>query len=163
MDLTATFQLTDREYRGLMRHSPLTRLFTAVSLFPVLTGTLPLLFGDSNAWWLAVFGLGMLIYVETLAVHISARKVTAQLPGPWTLHLTEETYTLRTASSGGVVAWSACHSVRERGGFWFLGTSRLTAEVIPKRAFDEHQQADLAAFLARRLPPAREPWCRMFA
>ncbi|MET7517646.1 YcxB family protein [Streptomyces sp. NPDC005480] len=162
MELTATFQLTGREYRGLMRHSPLIRLYATVSLLFALTGALTLFFDDSNEW-LVYFGLGMLICLETIIPYISARKVAARLPGPWTLRLTEETYTLRTPVSRFVVAWSACDSARERGGFWFLETSLITAEVIPKRAFDEHQQAALAAFLARRFPQARGPWYRLFA
>ncbi|MEU1197498.1 YcxB family protein [Streptomyces sp. NPDC005813] len=162
MELTATFQLTGREYRGLMRHSPLIRLFATASLLLALTSALTLLFDNSNEW-LVYFGLITLICLKTIIPYISARQVAARLPGPWTLHLTEETYVLRTSDSRFVVPWSACDSARERGGFWFLGTSLITAEVIPKRAFDEQQQAALAAFLARRFPRARGPWYRLFA
>ncbi|MEU4171249.1 YcxB family protein [Streptomyces sp. NPDC026665] len=149
MDLTATVQLTNREYRGLIRHSPVIRLYATGTLILALTGALTLSFSDSNEW-LVYFGLVTLICLETVIPHISARKIAARMPGPCTLYLTDETITLRTPVSRYVMAWSACYSARDRGGFWFLETSLITAEVIPKRAFDEHQQADLAAFLARR-------------
>ncbi|MFI0964941.1 YcxB family protein [Streptomyces sp. NPDC021080] len=161
MNLTATFSLTDREYRSLIRHSPAMRHFAAASLILALIGALVLLFGGSMV--LLVFGLGMLILLESLVVYRAARKFAAGHPGPWTLELTEEAYVLRTPSDRFVVAWSAFRSVGERGGFWFLGTSGITAEAVPKRVFDKHQQAVVTAFLARRLPPARRPWYRLFA
>lgn len=152
MDLTVTFQMTNRDYRGLVRNSPVIRHFAAVSLFLALVGAFTLFLDDSKEW-LIFFGLGMLVYVEVIAVRAAAGKVAAQFPGPWTLHLTEETYTLRTSASQVAVNWNAFSDARERGGFWYLRTSRMAAEVIPKRALDENQHVALAAFLAGRLPP----------
>ncbi|MDX2643240.1 YcxB family protein [Streptomyces sp. NPDC001902] len=162
MDLTATFQMTGREYRRAIRSSPAIRGVTVLGLLLALLGALSL-FSDEPKKWLLFYGIGMPFFLEVVAVRLAVRRIARQFAEPWTVRLTEQAYTLRTTVSQAEVGWDAYREARERAGFWYLRQVSGAYGFFPKRAFDETQQAVVAAFFARRLPPVKRPWYRPFS
>lgn len=157
MDITATFQLTAREFRRAIRNSPGVRRLMIASMLMVAVGVFNLL-GSDPTRWIIYYGIGIYIVLEVFAVHIGARKSAALFSEPWTVHITEQTYTLQTAASQAEVDWSVYREARCRSGFWYLRQITGASGFFPKRAFDDVQQAELAEFFARRLPPEKKHW-----
>ncbi|WP_377271742.1 YcxB family protein [Peterkaempfera sp. SMS 1(5)a] len=157
MDLTASFQLTTAEFRTAMRNSaPIRRLLLVTPLLAVL-GLVVLLL-DGSSLMLCV-GLGLLVFTEGV-VRLAARRSAGLFTEPWTVRVTEETYSLKTPVSRAEVGWQAYRQARERAGFWYLQQTNGVSGFLPKRAFDDSAQAELAEFFARRLPPQKQPWYR---
>lgn len=155
MDISATFHLTARELRSAMRNSPALRQILICSVVVVAFGLINLL--SHGPVWIVFMGLGLLVFTE-VAVRLGARKSTTLLAEPWTIHLTSETLALETALSQAEVSWNAYRDAWERSGFWYVRQTNGAASFIPKRALDEAQQAELAEFFARRLPPSKVRW-----
>ncbi|WP_170290587.1 YcxB family protein [Kitasatospora atroaurantiaca] len=162
MDITATFQMTAREYRSAIRNSPAVRGAMIIGLLLAGSGLLSLLSGDPKTW-LVYYGIGVPVFMEVAAVRLASRKSAALLAEPWTVRVTEETYTLRTAASQAEVGWSVYREVNDRSGFWYLRQLNGASGFLPKRAFGDPEQAELADFFARRLPPRKKRWYRPFA
>ncbi|MFF7209700.1 YcxB family protein [Streptomyces sp. NPDC008238] len=162
MDVSATFQMTGREYRRAIRNSPAVRGVAVIGVLMVLVGALTLL-SDEPKTWLIYYGIGLPLFLEVVAVRLAVRRIAGQFSEPWSVRLTEETFTLRTAVSRAEVGWDAYRDVREHAGFWYLRQVNGASGFFPRRVFDEDQQAVVAAFFARRLPPAKRPWYRPFS
>ncbi|MFD3450600.1 YcxB family protein [Streptomyces sp. NPDC058691] len=144
-----------------MRSSPNMRRIAVTSLFMLLVGVLTL-FSDEPKEWLIYYGIGLPVFFEAAAVRLAVRRLSNQFTEPWTVRLTEESYTLHTAVSQAEVSWDAYRDARELAGFWYLRQVNGASGFFPKRVFDETQQADVAAFFARRLPPVKRAWYRPF-
>lgn len=155
MDIRATFRLTVREYRSATRNSPTIRTVLVICALLVALGliSLPL---DGPGIELYV-GLGLPVFMEVV-VRLAARRSAALFAEPWTVRVTDEAFALRTAVSQAEISWNAYREAWERSGFWYLRQISGAVGFVPKRAFDGAQQAELAGFFARRLPPPRIRW-----
>ena len=156
MDITTTFHLTAREFRSAMRNSAPMRTILFASVAFVAFGLISLP-SHGPEWVLLLLGLGLLVFTE-MAIRRAARKSTTLLARPWTVRLTDETLALQTAMSQAEVSWNAYRDAWERSGFWYVRQANGPASFIPKRALDDAQQAELAEFFARRLPPPKVRW-----
>ena len=156
MDISATFHLTTREYRGAIRNSPTMRGMLIICTLMVVAGLLTLL-SDRPAMLLFCVGLGLPVFMEVV-VRLAARRSAALFTEPWTVRVTEETFALRTALSQAEIGWNAYREAWERSGFWYLRQISGASSFVPKRALDDAQQAELAEFFARRLPPRKIRW-----
>jgi hypothetical protein len=162
MDFTATFQMTAPEYRSAIRNSSAVRGLTISGLLAAMLGLVTLLSNDPSPW-LIYFGIGMPVFTEVAAVRLATQRSAGLFSEPWTVRVTEQTYTLHTAASQAEVSWNAYAEARDRSGFWYLRQTNGASGFLPKRAFDDAQQAELATFFAHRLPPQKRPWYRPFA
>jgi hypothetical protein len=156
MDICATFRLTAREYRGATRNSPPIRAMLIICALLVALALLSLLTADP-ATELLYAALGLLVFTE-VAVRFAARRSAVLFAEPWTVRVTDEMFALRTAVSQAEVGWSAYRDAWERSGFWYLRQITGPVSFIPNRALDGAQQAELAEFFARRLPPPKIRW-----
>ena len=156
MDIRATFRLTAREYRCATRNSPPIRAMLIICALLVALALLTLLTADP-ATELLYAALGLLVFME-VAVRFAARRSAGLFGEPWTVRVTDEMFALRTAVSQAEVGWSAYRDAWERSGFWYLRQITGPVSFIPNRALDGAQQAELAEFFARRLPPPKIRW-----
>jgi hypothetical protein len=157
MDIRATYRLTAREYRSATRNTPAIRAMLVICALMVVIGLISL---PSRGPGIELYvGLGLPIFMEVV-VRLAARRSAALFAEPWTVRVTDETFALRTAVSQAEVGWSAYREAWERTGFWYLRQISGAVSFVPKRAFDDTQQAELAEFLARRLPPPKLRWYR---
>src|SRR5205085_12627513 len=92
----------------------------------------------------------------------SAKRSAHLIAEPWTVRLTDDSYTLHTPASQSQVAWSAYAEVTTRSGFWYLHQANRAMSFLPRRAFDEAQSAELTAFFTARLPERKRPWYKPF-
>jgi hypothetical protein len=162
MDFTATFQMTAPEYRSAIRNSSAVRGLTISGLLAAVLGLLTLLTNDPLPW-LIYFGIGIPVFMEVAAVRLATRRSVGLFSESWTVRVTEQSYTLHTPVSQAEVGWGAYAEARDRSGFWYLRQTNGASGFLPKRAFDDTQQAELAKFFAHRLPPQKRPWYRPFA
>lgn len=157
MDICATFHLTAREYRSALRSSP-TLHFRMFLIICAVVGVIGLIKLPSDGPTIPLyFGLGILLCLEVF-VRVAARSSAALFAEPWTVRVTDETFALRTALSRAEVSWNAYSEAWERSGFWYLRQTNGASCFVPKRALDGTQQAELAEFFARRLPPSKTRW-----
>lgn len=156
MDIRATFRLTVREYRSATRNSPTIRRVLIICALIVVFGLLSLL-SDGSAVELFYVGLGLPVFLEVV-VRLAARRSAPMFAEPWTVRVTDETFALRTAVSQAEIGWNAYREAWERSGFWYLRQISGAVSFVPKRALDGAQQAELAEFFARRLPPPKIRW-----
>lgn len=156
MDISATFRLTAREYRSATRNSPTIRAMLIICALMVAFGLISLL-SDGPAMELLYVGLGLPVFLEVV-VRLAARRSAALFAEPWTVRVTDETFALRTAVSQAEIGWNAYREAWERSGFWYLRLISGAVSFAPKRALDGAQQAELAEFFARRLPPPKIRW-----
>ncbi|MER6129213.1 YcxB family protein [Streptomyces sp. NPDC001795] len=156
MDISATFHLTTREYRGAIRNSPTVRGTLIICALMVMAGLVSLL-SDRPAMMLFYVGLGLPVFLEVV-VRLSARRSAALFTEPWTVRVTEEAFALRTPVSQAEIGWNAYREAWQRSGFWYLRQLGGASSFVPKRALDDAQQAELAEFFARRLPPQKIRW-----
>lgn len=156
MDISTTFRLTAREYRSATRNSPAIRAVLIICPLIAAIGLISLLSHGPDTAVLYV-GLGLAVFIEVI-VRLGARKSAALFAEPWTVRVTDETLALRTAVSQAEIAWSAYREAWERSGFWYLRQVSGVVSFVPKRAFDEAQQSELAEFFTRRLPPPKVRW-----
>jgi hypothetical protein len=155
MDICATFRLTAREYRSATRNSP---AIGTMFIICALMGAIGLISLPSDGPGIALYaGIGLPVFMEVV-VRLIARRSAALFAEPWTVRVTDETFALRTAMSQAEVGWNAYREAWERSGFWYLRQINGAVCFIPKRAFDGAQQAELAEFFARRLPPPKIRW-----
>jgi hypothetical protein len=157
MDIRATFHLTAPEHRSAIRNSPPIRTMLIICALLVACGLISLL-SDSPAIWLFYAGLGLPVFMEVVVVRLAARRSAALFAEPWTVRLTDDTFVLRTAVSQAEIGWRACREAWERSGFWYLRQISGAVSFVPKRALDGAEQAELAEFFARRLPPPKIRW-----
>jgi hypothetical protein len=160
VDVTATFQLTERDFRRAVRNLPALRKIMLISVLVTLFGVVDLAFLDRSSWAMAVIGPALLLFLELVAVRLSARRSASILAHPWTARLTEGGYALRTGVSDAKVGWSAYREVTERSGFWYLHQTNRGVSFLPQQAFAEADRAQLAAFFAAKLPAQPRPWYR---
>ena len=156
MDIRATFHLTAREYRSASRNSPSVRIILMLCALMVAVGLISLL-SDSPEMFALEFGLCLPVFLE-VAIRLQTRRSAALFAEPWTVRFTDETFALRTAMSQTEVGWNAYREAWERSGFWYLRQISGLVSYVPKRALDGAQQAELAEFFARRLPPRKVRW-----
>lgn len=157
MDICATFQLTAREYRSAVRSSPILR-FRALLIICAVVVVIGLIELPSEGLTPPLYlGLSIPVCLEAF-VHVAARSSAALFAEPWTVRVTDETFALRTAVSRAEVSWNAYSEAWERSGFWYLRQTSGASCFVPKRALDGTQQAELAEFFARRLPPSKTRW-----
>jgi hypothetical protein len=161
MDITASFRLTEREFRSAMRHLPTTRRLTVVGVLMVLLD-LVLLTGSHPDTWFLFLGPGILLFLEFGVVRAATRKSAPLFAQPWTVVITDRTYSLHTPASRAEVLWSLYQDVTERHGFWYLRQQNRAVGFLPLRVFDDADRARLAAFFAAHLPPRKRPWYRPF-
>jgi hypothetical protein len=156
MDISATFHLTTREYRSAIRNSPAIRGMLIICTLMIVVGliTLP---SDRPATVPFYVGLGLPAFIEVV-IRLSARRSAALFAEPWTVRVTEETFALRTALSQAEIGWNAYREAWERSGFWYLRQVSGASSFVPKRALDDAQQAEIAAFFAHRLAPRKIRW-----
>jgi YcxB-like protein len=155
MDIHATFHLTAREYRSAIRNSPAIRKLLIICALLVASGLISLRL-DGPAIELYA-GPGLLVFIE-VTVRLAARRSAALLAEPRTVRFTDATVAQRTAVSHAEFGWNAYREAWERSGFWYLRQISGATSFVPKRAFDQAQQAELAEFFARRLPPPKIRW-----
>jgi len=158
MDIRATFRLTAREYRSATRNSPTIRAMLIICALMVAFGLISQL-TDVAATELLYVGLGLPLFME-LTVRFAARRSAALFAEPWTVRVTDEMFALQTAVSQAEVGWNAYREAWERAGFWYLRQITGAVSFVPNRALDGAQQAELAEFFARRLPPPKIRWYR---
>jgi hypothetical protein len=156
MDISVTFRLTAREYRSATRNSPAIRTVLIICALMVALGLISLL-SDRPETYPLYIGLGLPVFMEVV-VRLAARRSAALFAEPWTVRVTDETFALRTAVSQAEIGWNAYRDAWERSGFWYLRQISGAVCFIPKRALDGAQQAELAEFFARRLPPPKIRW-----
>jgi hypothetical protein len=156
MDIRATFRLTAREYRSATRNSPTIRTMLISCALMVAFGLVSLL-TDPPAKGLLYAALGLLVFME-MVVRFATRRSATLFAQPWTVRVTDEMFALRTAVSQAEVGWGAYRDAWERSGFWYLRQVTGPVSFIPNRALDSAQQAELAEFFARRLPPPKIRW-----
>jgi hypothetical protein len=156
VDLTASFQLTTREFRSGIRNSGGVRRAMIIGLMLTGLGIIQLLTRSHSAWLLWC-GLAVPVVMEAV-IHMASRKSAALFADPWTVRLTDQRYSLKTAASNADVDWSVYREANDRRGFWYLRQTNGATAFFPKRAFDETEQAELAEFFARRLPPQKKRW-----
>jgi hypothetical protein len=156
MDIRATFRLTAREYRSAIRNSPTIRAMFIICSLLVAFALLSLLTADP-ATELLYAALGLLVFMEA-AVRFAGRRSAALFAEPWAVRVTDEAFALRTAVSQAEVGWSAYREAWERSGFWYLRQISGPVSFVPNRAFDAAQQAELAEFFVRQLPPPKIRW-----
>lgn len=156
MDIRATFSLTTREYRSATRNSPAIRGMLIICALMVAFALISLL-THGPATYLIYVGLGLPVFMEVV-VRVAARRSAGLFGEPWTVRLTDETFGLRTAVSQAEVAWNAYRHAWQRSGFWYLRQINGAVSFFPIRALDGAQQAELAGFFARRLPPPKIRW-----
>jgi hypothetical protein len=156
MDICATFRLAARELRSATRNSPPIRVMWIICPLMVALSLISLL-SHGPATYLLYISLGLLVFMEVI-VRLTARRSAPLFAEPWTVRVTDETFALRTAVSQAEVDWNAYRDAWERSGFWYLRQVNGAISFIPKRAFDGAQQAELAEFFARRLPPPKIRW-----
>jgi hypothetical protein len=155
MDIRATFRLTAREYHSATRNSPAIRTMLIICALMVALGLISL---PSNGPAIELYvGLGLPAFLEVV-VRLAARRSAALFAEPWTVRVTDETFALRTAMSQAEIGWNAYREAWERSGFWYLRQISGAVSFVPKRALDGAQQAELAEFFARRLPPPKIRW-----
>jgi hypothetical protein len=156
MDIRATFCLTAREYRSATRNSPAIRSMLIICALMIAFGLISLL-TDGAATELLYVAVGLPVFMEA-AVRFAARRSAPLFGEPCTVRVTNEMFSLRTAVSQAEVGWSAYRDAWERSGFWYLRQITGPVSFIPNRALDGAQQAELAEFFARRLPPPKIRW-----
>ena len=66
------------------------------------------------------------------------------------LELDDEQLTVRTEANEGSLPWDAFRKIGRRGGFWIFSLNTSQAVIIPERAFNEADTAQLEAFLRDR-------------
>ena len=157
MDISASFQLTASEHRTAIRNSPSMRGLMILSALLTAFGLVTLLLPSPKAW-LVYWGVGTLVFLELAGVHWGSRKSAPQFAAPWTVRVTAQTYTLQTAAGHAEIEWSAYSDAVDRAGFWYLRQTNGAAGFIPKRAFTDAQQTEIAGFLTERLPAAKKRW-----
>lgn len=157
MDISATFQLTAREYRTAIRNAAPMRGLMIFSVLLTAYGLVTLLL-PSPKTWIIYWGVGTLVFLEFVGVRWGARRSAPQFAASWTVHVTEQAYALHTAVSHAEVEWSAYNDAVDRAGFWYLRQTDGASGFIPKRAFTHEQQTEIAGFLAQRLPAAKTHW-----
>lgn len=161
MDICATFRMTKREYCRAMRNSPAFRGVLVIGVLLTVVGLVRLPFKGPEIE--LYFGLGLPVFMEVI-IRSAASMSAAQFAEPWLVRVTDETFTLRTAVSQTETRWNAYNAAWERSGFWYLRQIGGGATYsIPKRALDDAQQAGLAEFFARRLPPPKIYWYNPFS
>ncbi|MFF2147752.1 YcxB family protein [Kitasatospora sp. NPDC058190] len=163
MDITATFRLTEADFRTAIRNSPAVRGISVFGVLFFMVGLLTLLVGTEPRIWLVITGPVILAFAELVVVRQAARKSAPLLAEPWTVRITDQNYALSTAVSQAEVAWSAYRQVTARSGFWYLQQTNKAVAFIPQHAFDAAQLAQVSAFFADRLPPLKRPWYLPFA
>ncbi|MFJ8472553.1 YcxB family protein [Kitasatospora sp. NPDC094011] len=163
MDITATFRLTEADFRTAIRNSPAVRGALFCGVLFLLVGLLTLAVDDEPKVWLLIAGPAVLLFTELVVVRQAAAKSAPALAEPWTVRITEHHYTLGTAVSQAEVAWGMYRQVTVRSGFWYLQQTNKAVSFIPQHAFDGAQHAQVSAFFADRLPPLKRPWYRPFA
>lgn len=156
MDIRATFSLTTREYRSATRNSPTIRGMLIICVLILALGLISLLTHDPMMW-LIYAGVGLPVFTE-VTVRLTAHRSAGLFAQPWTVRVTDETFGLRTALSQAEVGWNAYRDAWQRSGFWYLRQISGAVSFVPERAFDGAQQAELAGFFARRLPPPKIRW-----
>ena len=156
MDIRATFRLTAREHRSATRNSPSVRLVLIISPLMVALGLISLLL-SGPATEVLYLGLALLVLMEVV-VRLAARRSATLSAEPWTVRVTDEVFALRTAVSEAEISCNAYREAWERSGFWYLRQVNGAISFIPKRILDSAQEAELAEFLARRLPPPKIHW-----
>jgi hypothetical protein len=161
VDISATFQLTAREYRTVIRNAPGMRGLAIIGPMMLACGLFSLL-SDRHVVWLIWAGIILPVSLELSAVRLATRRSAALFSEPWTVRITDQTYTLRTPESQAEVGWSAYRDASYRGGFWYLRQTNGMSGFLPKRAFGEAQQTELAEFFARRLPPKKKRSSKFF-
>src|SRR5215469_12171036 len=156
MDIRATFRLTPREYRSATRNSPTIRAILIICALMVAFGVISLLADDGTKELLYV-GLGLTVFME-VTVRFAARRSAALFAEPWTVRVTDEMFALQTGVSQAEVGWNDYREAWERSGFWYLRQITGAVSFVPNRVLDGAQQAELAEFFARRLPPPKIRW-----
>ncbi|WP_035841808.1 YcxB family protein [Kitasatospora azatica] len=160
MDVTATFQLTPREFRQAIRNLPTIRRIALLSVLFTVAGLVELFTSNHPQWWLIVTGPGLLVFLELAAVRGATRRSAPLLANPWTVRVTEGSYRLETNASSAKVGWSNYREVTERAGFWYLHQANRAVSFLPQQAFNETDRAQVAAFFAAKLPAQPRPWYR---
>jgi hypothetical protein len=139
-----------------MRNCPPIRTILIASMLAVAFSLVSLLSRNTSTLQF-YFSLGLLVIVEA-TVRLAARRSAVLLAGQWTVRMTDDTFALQTAVSHAEVSWNAYRDAWERSRFWYLRQLNGPVSFIPKRAFGDAQQAELAEFFARRLPPSKIRW-----
>ncbi|MFE9426125.1 YcxB family protein [Kitasatospora sp. NPDC006697] len=160
MDVTATFQLTPREFRSALRNLPVLRRMRVLAVLIALVGGIVTATGGHDGWTPLGTGLVLLVFGELGVVRLGTRRSAPLIANPWTVRLTDGCYQLETNATTAKVGWSLYREVSEHGGFWYLHQTNRAVSFLPKQAFPEHDAARVAAFFAARLPKLPRPWYR---
>ncbi|WP_405019707.1 hypothetical protein OHV05_25415 [Kitasatospora sp. NBC_00070] len=162
MDITATFRLTEQDLRRAIRNVPALRRMVMASALITVVGLLKWAVDGKPNLWLLVLGPVLMVLCEVMVVRGGAKKSAELIAEPWTVRVTEQSYSLRTAASDATAEWRLYREVTERAGFWYLQQTNKAVGFMPQGVFDEGQRAELAEFFARALPPVKRPWYRPF-
>ncbi|BFV56732.1 hypothetical protein KCMC57_up18360 [Kitasatospora sp. CMC57] len=162
MDITATFRLTEQELRKAIRNVPALRRMVMASALIAVVGLLTWAVDGKPNMWMLVLGPVLLVLTEVMVVRGGARKSAQLIAEPWTVRITEQSYSLRTGASDATVEWRMYRQVTGRSGFWYLQQTNKAVGFVPQGVFEDGQRAELAEFFARVLPPVKRPWYRPF-
>jgi len=151
MEISAQYEMSPKEVRrGLYSIAPQRQLvlYGAFLLIPIAVGT---------NWFhrLRPSDAVVIPLLEALMVYIllrSQRKQAAKLAVSSTLTITDEAVTLALPNSTVTHRWGTFVRLSSAKHHWLFYTTKQCAMLIPKRAFDAEQQAQIESFVQRSSP-----------
>ncbi|GLW66084.1 hypothetical protein Arub01_43280 [Actinomadura rubrobrunea] len=94
------------------------------------------------------------------AVRWVARRQLGYLCRPTTVHVTSDSYEVRTDQSAVTMRWSLFDRIDSTPEFWLLFMNRQFAAFLPKRVFDDEQRRRLESLFAARQKTAADHGAR---
>ncbi len=169
MTVSVTFYLSEAEHVAAVRTLQLreptyivvsTVMLAFLSLFAALTA---MWFSEYSTWvlpWLCaalpvLWGLHLYLLPRQTVRRI--RSGGAMADGPHTVTLRENGFVVESPFSSGEIAWAAVPGALETTKFFFLSTSGLSSQIVPKRVLSPQALCDTRDILRRRLGRRARP------
>ena len=148
MEISARYQMSPKEVRSGSLAISRMRLLVFYGIVLVM----PIAIGTNGFQRVGPYDAVVFPVVEGVMIYLLLRsqsRQAARLAVPSTLTLTDETVTLALPTSTVTHQWTTFVRLASVDHFWLFYTTKQTAMIIPKRAFDVAQQEQIEAFVQR--------------
>lgn len=154
MDITVSCQLTpDEVTRAYVTGLGPQLRIVKIGLPVALVGAAAVFFARGNVIAGAIVAVAAVV-VPLVFFGVFRRSLTRQLEHlsqPSTVRVTDDGYEQRAETYATEIRWSMFDRVATRAEFWQFYAGKRYLAFLPRRIFDEAQQAEFDAFLAARL------------
>jgi hypothetical protein len=144
MDVAASFELTRDELRRANKAVAgglWAMMWRAVVFFTV--GGIAFLFGVPVLGVLFLLAAFAIAFVTVRAPRIAVKTQADRLCVPCTIRINDEGYELQRAQDFHRYQWSMFQRIQTTEEFWLLYLNKRSAVIVPRRAFEARQQAEI--------------------